>query len=76
VFLGAGGATAIGGVFAAIGLIPGAAPVAVPAAVISGAVAGVIAFGGLALTTCKVASSGPHAIYLNLYYTSVGCWGQ
>lgn len=76
VFQGAGGAAAIGGVFAAIGLIPAAAPVGIPAAVISGAVGGVIAFGGLSLTTCKTASYGVHAIYLNLYYASVGCWGQ
>lgn len=74
--LGAGGATAVGAVFAAIGLIPGAAPVAVPVAVVSGAVAAVIAYGSLGLNVCKTASYGVHAIYLNLYYTSVRCWGQ
>ena len=74
--MGAGGAAAVRAVFAAIGLFPGATPVAMPVAVVSGAVAAVITFGSLGLNLCKTASSGPHAIYLNVYYTSVGCWGQ
>lgn len=65
-----GGSTAgIGGLLAALGVVP--------AGGITAAVGGLIAAGAGVLTVCQTASYGMHAIYLNAYVIGgVGCWGQ
>lgn len=62
----AGGVAAIGGLLAAMGVPPGA---------IIGAVGVIAGLGTLPYIICKNAS-GNGAIYVNIFPTGAGCWGQ